>query len=58
MSKISLKMVEEMQYPWKYGQSFHPYSTLTIDHISAKMHTIEGGNVLYIEVLVVLLIEK
>ena len=26
MSKISLKMVEEMQYPWKYGQRFHPDS--------------------------------
>ena len=27
MSKIALKMVEEMHYPWKYGQSFHPDST-------------------------------
>ena len=26
MSKISFKMVEEMQYPWKYGQSSHPYN--------------------------------
>ena len=26
MSKIALKMVEEMQLPWEYGQSFHPYS--------------------------------
>ena len=27
MSKIAQKMVEEMQYSWKYDQSFHPYST-------------------------------
>ena len=26
MSKIALKTVEEMQYLWKYGQCFHPYS--------------------------------
>ena len=28
MSKIALKMVEEMQLSWEYGQTFHPYSTL------------------------------
>ena len=27
MSKIALKMVEEMQFSWKYGQRFHPDST-------------------------------
>ena len=26
MSKIAPIMMEEMQYPWKYGQTFHPYS--------------------------------
>ena len=26
MSKTPFIMVEEMQYPWKYGQTFHPYS--------------------------------
>ena len=28
MSKNALLMVEEYQGPWKYGQTFHPYSTL------------------------------
>ena len=27
MSKIALKMTEEMQGNWKHGQTFHPYST-------------------------------
>ena len=27
MSKIDLKMVEQMQLPWEYGQTFHPDST-------------------------------
>ena len=26
MSKIALKMVEEMQLSWEYGQGFHLYS--------------------------------
>ena len=26
MSKISFILVEEMQGPWKHGQTFHPYS--------------------------------
>ena len=28
MSKIALKLVEEMQLSWDYGQGFHTYSTL------------------------------
>ena len=28
MSKIALKMVEEMQLSWEYGQRFHPYSII------------------------------
>ena len=31
MSKIAPKMVEEMQLPWEYGQSFHPYSMLNVE---------------------------
>ena len=31
-------MVEEMQYPWKYGQSFHPDSiSIFIDHLSKSL---------------------
>ena len=46
MSKIALKMEEELQLSWEYGQTFHPYSTSSHEQtgdiiIFAKLD--EGG---------------
>ena len=28
MSKIDILLLEDVQSPWKHGQTFHPYSTI------------------------------
>ena len=39
MSKIASIMVEEMQCPWKYGQTFHPYSMAVTRRLILYMRT-------------------
>ena len=43
MSKIALKMVEEIQLSWEYGQTFHPYSIILLSENYVKLDTISDS---------------